>query len=129
MDGRGLGAFVERVSDGDTLELVYSLEFGIVRRARARLIGVDTAETFGRAPGSTERVDGERQSAFVRDWVAAGVTPPRQAWPFVALVHGADKYGRDLVDLVRVRDGRSLVADLVGAFPSVAQGARLAGSG
>lgn len=84
---------------------------------------------YGRAPGSTERVEGERQSAFVRDWVAAGVAPPRQAWPFVALVHGADKYGRDLVDLVRVRDGRSLVADLVAAFPSVAQGARLAGSG
>lgn len=129
MDGRGLGALVERVSDGDTLELVYSLEFGIVRRARARLIGVDTDETFGRAPGAPERIEGERQSAFVRDWVAAGAAPPRQAWPFVALVHGLDKYGRDLVDLVRVRDGRSLVADLVSAFPSVARGARLAGSG
>lgn len=126
MDGRGLGVTVESVVDGDTLHLAYSLEFGLVRRARARLFGVNAGEIFGEAAGSPARVEGEKHARFVREWVAAGAAPPRTAWPFIAVVHGPDKYGRDLITLERVKDGQVLNRALIDAFPAVGSGAGLA---
>ena len=41
---------VVQVVDGDTLELNYNLGFNMRRTARARLLGVNTAEVFGIDP-------------------------------------------------------------------------------
>lgn len=129
MDGAGLAASAVDVVDGDTLILQYSLEFGITRRAHARLLGVDTAETFGRAPGTPERVAGEKQREFARAWLTTAARERTEAWPLVVEYHGPDKYGRDLVTIRRRITGESLNQALIDAFPEVARSARgLAGS-
>lgn len=124
MHGRGLGAACNAVIDGDTLDLTYSLEFGIIRRATARLIGLDTAEIFGRLPGTPERVAGERQAAFVQQWLAASATTPRRPWPLLVEYHGPDKFGRDLVTVRDGATGASLNAAIVEAFPETAGGTK-----
>lgn len=124
MDGAGLAVSAVDVVDGDTLILQYSLEFGITRRAHARLFGVDTAETFGRAPGTPERVAGEKQREYARAWLTAAARERAGAWPFLVEYHGPDKYGRDLVTIRRRATGESLNAALVEAFPEVARPAR-----
>ena len=120
MDGLGTAARAEGASDGDTVDLLYSLEFGLQRRAKARLLGVNTAETYGRPPGHPERIAGEQQAAFTRTWLAAAHEDRREPWPLIVEFHGFDKYGRDLVVIRRRAGGRSLNQALVEAFPSVA---------
>ena len=120
MDGLGTAARSDGASDGDTVDLLYSLEFGLQRRAKARLLGVNTAETYGRPPGHPERIAGEQQAAFTRTWLAAAHQDRREPWPLIVEFHGFDKYGRDLVVIRRRAGGPSLNEALVGAFPAVA---------
>lgn len=51
--------------DGDTLELNYNLGFNIRRTARARLLGVNTAEVFGIDPRTAKAVEGHKQAEWV----------------------------------------------------------------
>ena len=60
MNGLGTAARSDGAADGDTVELQYSLEFGLERRAKARLLGVNTDETYGRPPGHPGRLAGEQ---------------------------------------------------------------------
>lgn len=124
MDGLGTAASSDGAADGDTVFLLYSLEFGLQRRAKARLLGVNTAETYGRPPGHPERIAGEQQAAFTRTWLAAAHEDRREPWPLIVEPHGFDKYGRDLVVIRRRVGGPSLNDALVAAFPSVAVPAR-----
>lgn len=120
MNGLGTAARSDGAADGDTVDLLYSLEFGLERRAKARLLGVNAAETYGRPPGHPERLAGEQQAAFTRAWLAAAHQDRRDRWPLIVEFNGFDKYGRDLV-LIRLRaGGPSLNEALVGAFPGVA---------
>mgnify|MGYP003599940791 CR=1 FL=1 len=120
MDGLGTAARSDGAVDGDTGDLLYSLEFGLQRRAKARLLGVNTAETYGRPPGHPERLLGEQQTAFTRSWLAAAHQDRRDPWPLIVEFHGFDKYGRDLVVIRRRAGGPSLNQALIEAFPAVA---------
>ena len=120
MDGLGTAARADGASDGDTVDLLYSLEFGLQRRGKARLLGVNTAETYGRPPGHPERIAGEQQAACTRSWLAAAHQDRREPWPLIVEFNGFDKYGRDLAVIRRRAGGLSLNQALVEAFPSVA---------
>lgn len=120
MHGPGIAARSDGAVDGDTVELCYSLEFGLERRAKARLLGVNTDETFGRPPGHAVRLSGEQQAAFTRSWLAAAHEDRRDPWPLIVEFDGFDKYGRDLVVIRRRVGGPSLNDALVAAFPGVA---------
>lgn len=113
---------VVEVVDGDTLELNYNLGFNMRRAARARLLGVNTAEVFGVDPRTARAVEGRKQSDWVRQWVAAGVLAYKGNWPFLASCEGFDKYGRDLVRLERRSDGAQLAAAIVAEFPAARMG-------
>lgn len=117
-----LPAQVLRVVDGDTLELVYNLGFNLRRTARARLAGVNTPEVFGVDPRKASAGEGQRASAWVAAWVAAGASGFVGNWPFLVECHGFDKYGRDLVDIRRRSDGSALVAGIVAEFPAARVG-------
>lgn len=117
-----LPAKVVQVVDGDTLELAYNLGFHIGRSARARLRGVNTAEVFGVDPRTAAATEGRRQSEFTADWCAAGLQGFAGNWPFLVSCYGFDKYGRDLVEVERRKDGVMLRAALVEAFPLVRLG-------
>ena len=107
---------------GDTLELNYSRGFNMRRTARARLLGVNTAEIFGVDPRTAKAAEGHKQSEWVRAWVAAGVAAYKGSWPFVASCEGFDKYGRDLVRLERRSDGAQLAAAIAAEFPAARMG-------
>lgn len=113
---------VVQVVDGDTLELNYNLGFNMRRTARARLLGVNTAEVFGVDPRTARAVEGRKQSDWVRQWVAAGVLAYKGNWPFLASCEGFDKFGRDLVRLERRSDGAQLAAAIVAEFPAARMG-------
>ena len=117
-----LPATVVAVIDGDTLELNYNLGFNMRRSARARLLGVNTAEVFGVDPRTARAVEGRNQLEWVRAWVAQGEKGHPGNWPFLASCEGFDKYGRDLVRLERRSDGAQLAPALIGAFPAVRSG-------
>lgn len=112
-------ADVERVVDGDTLDLRIDLGFGVILtgdEARVRLREVDTAEIYGTAEGSVEHEAGERHKQFVEDWVAAAGDDD---WPFLLRTTKDDergKYGRWLANLKRRSDGAALNEDLVAEF-------------
>lgn len=120
MNGLGTAARSDGAADGDTVDLLYSLEFGLERRAKARLLGVNAAETYGRPPGHPERLAGEQQAAFTRAWLAAAHQDRRDRWPLIVEFNGFDKYGRDLAVIRARAGGPSLNEALVGAFPGVA---------
>ena len=124
MNGLGTAARSDGAADGDTVDLLYSLEFGLERRAKARLLGVNAAETYGRPPGHPERLAGEQQATFTRSWLAAAHQDRRDRWPLIVEFNGFEKYGRDLVVIRRRAGGPSLNEALVGAFPGVAVPAR-----
>lgn len=112
-------ATVERVVDGDTLDLKIDLGFGVLLtgdEARVRLRGVDTAEIYGVPEDSEEYAAGQRQKAFVEEWVARA---EERAWPFLVQTWKDDergKYGRWLAVIERREDGAVLNDDLVDEF-------------
>lgn len=124
MHGLGTAARSDGAADGDTVDLLYSLEFGLQRRAKARLLGVNTAETYGRPPGHPERLLGEQHAAFTRAWLATAHQDKRDPWPLIVEFHGFDKYGRDLAVIRRRAGGQCLNQALVEAFPAVAVASR-----
>lgn len=112
-------ATVERVVDGDTLDLRIDLGFGVVLsgdEARVRLGGVDTAEISGVDRESDEFAQGQRHKAFVEEWVAGAGDPE---WPLFVETAKDDqrgKYGRWLATVERRRDGAVLNDALVEEF-------------
>lgn len=112
-------ADVERIVDGDTLDLRIDLGFGVILtgdEARIRLRGIDTAEIFGTPKGSPEHTAGQRHKTFVEEWVAAAGDEP---WPFLIETTKDDergKYGRWLAEIHRRSDGAVLTDDLVDEF-------------
>ena len=112
-------ADVERVVDGDTVDLRIDLGFGAILtgdEARVRLLDIDTAEIFGSPEGSEEYAAGQQHKEFVEEWIAqAGA----QDWPFVIETRKDDergKYGRWLAVIHRRTDSAILNDDLVAEF-------------
>lgn len=63
-------AEVERVIDGDTIVFDLDLGFHLSKIAEVRLLGVDTAETYGVSHDSLEFKTGKEHEAFVREWLS-----------------------------------------------------------
>lgn len=100
---------VQRVVDGDTLDLCVQFEpFPIKFYPRVRLLGVDTAETYGVSTESAEYQAGKEQAESVCGWL-------EEAESLTATFDGQGKYGRWLADLQN-EDGESLVAFLIERF-------------
>lgn len=112
-------ARVDRVVDGDTLDLTIDLGFGVHLtgdEARVRLLDVDTAEIYGSKKGSAEHEAGQAHKAFVEDWVVHGADGE---WPVYIATEKDDergKYGRWLAVIKRRDDGAVLNDDLVTEF-------------
>lgn len=112
-------ADVERVVDGDTLDLRIDLGFGVILtgdEARIRLRNIDTAEIFGASRDSEEYAAGQRHKEFVEEWVTqAGA----DEWPIFIETAKDDergKYGRWLALIKRRTDGAILNDDLIDEF-------------
>jgi len=112
-------ADVERVVDGDTLDLRIDLGFGVTLtgdEARIRLHDIDTAEIYGSSRDSEEYQTGQVHKQFVEDWVAEAADEP---WPFLVETRKDDergKYGRWLATIHRRDDGAILNGDLLAEF-------------
>lgn len=61
---------VLEVIDGDTIDLVVDRGFNDRSLQRVRLLGVDTAETYGTEEESPEHKLGDEQTLFVEHWLA-----------------------------------------------------------
>ena len=112
-------ANIERVVDGDTLDLQIDLGFGIFLtgdEARVRLLDIDTAEIHGVAKDSDEYRAGTQHKSFVETWVEQSGDGD---WPFLVETRKDDergKYGRWLATIIRRHDGHILNDDLVAEF-------------
>lgn len=112
-------AAVERVVDGDTVDLEIDLGFGVTLtgdEARVRLRNIDTAEIYGAAEGSEEYEAGQQHKAFVEEWVAQA---DNREWPFFVETRKDDergKFGRWLAIIIRRSDGAVLNDDLIAEF-------------
>jgi micrococcal nuclease len=91
---------VERVIDGDTLDVYVDAGFRNYRSERLRLLGVNTPEL--RAANPEERLRAQAAKSFVEQWVqdhrahAASEAPD---WPFAIRTEKSDSFGRFLCHL------------------------------
>lgn len=128
-------AKVHHVEDGDTLYATYradpAITIGKLASQNApdgvdeagmwlRLIKVDTHETDANDKQTRQQAMAEKQ--FVENFVQQGRQHTSHEWPFLVAYRGDDiegTYGRQLTDLIRRSDGRSLTAALFDEFDDV----------
>ena len=60
---------VERVVDGDTVDVILDLGFGLFKKERVRVAGVDTPEK--RTRNAKEKMLGNDATTFAEEWFAA----------------------------------------------------------
>jgi micrococcal nuclease len=82
---------IDRIVDGDTVDLTLDLGFSISIRQRVRLLGVNTPEIASRDPAEKIRAKSARE--FTGSWLG------RQS-KLVAHTTKDDKYGRILARIV-----------------------------
>lgn len=104
---------VDRVVDGDTLDLAVDCGFHVTRRIRIRLTSVDTAEIYGVGKDSDEYKRGIEQKQYVESWVDVD-----GKWPFIVQTGATGKYGRWIATLERKHDGDILNNAITAKFPS-----------
>lgn len=82
-------AKIVKIVDGDTVDVDIDLGFGITKRERVRVFGVNAPELHVKE----QAADGMKAKSFVIDWVAK--------YPNVELrtVKDNDKYGRYLAEV------------------------------
>lgn len=86
------GAKIEKVIDGDTVDLSVDLGFDIHHKIRVRLYGVDTPES--RTVNKAEKEAGLKAKEFVKSW--AGV----HAMVVIETIKDkSEKYGRVLANI------------------------------
>ena len=66
------GCTVERVVDGDTIDVVIDLGFSCLFKSRVRLYGIDTPES--RTRNKDEKARGKLASKFLSDAISSGVS-------------------------------------------------------
>ena len=64
------GCTVERVVDGDTIDVILDLGFDIRFKSRVRLYGIDTPES--RTRNKDEKVRGKMAASFLKDAIENG---------------------------------------------------------
>lgn len=97
------------VVDGDTLDVVIDLGFGITRQERVRIDGVN-------APEMTTP-EGPPARRWVLDWMAWHATTGLE-WPLVIRTlkpDPRDKYGRYVARVMSASDGSDLASDMLAA--------------
>jgi micrococcal nuclease len=85
---------VERVVDGDTIDVVLDLGFDILYKSRVRLYGIDTPES--RTRDLDEKARGKMAGAFLKDAIDNGTKVVIQT----KLKDSRGKFGRVLGDVV-----------------------------
>jgi micrococcal nuclease len=101
---------VEKIIDGDTLDIIIHLGFKISLRERVRLAGIDTKEIFGpRAEPA-----GQTSKQFTTDWVGKAKQVTLSVKQFAPDVT-REKYGRVLGAFYRDNDPTSLNDALIEA--------------
>ena len=85
---------VEKIVDGDTIDVVLDLGFDILYKSRIRLYGIDTPES--RTRNLDEKVRGKMASAFLRKAIEEGEKVCIQT----KLKDSRGKFGRVLGDVV-----------------------------
>lgn len=88
------GCKVERVVDGDTIDVVLDLGFDIFHKCRVRLYGIDTPES--RTRDLDEKARGKMAGSFLKESIDAGNKIVIQT----KLKDSKGKYGRVLGDVV-----------------------------
>ena len=109
-------AKVTRVVDGDTIDLEVDLGLRVLTRARFRIYGVDTPETFGEKRESAEYAAGMRAKRATEAFLHNAADDA--GW-LVIRTHKdrTGKYGRWLAD-VYDQDGSTMLSEhlIVGGF-------------
>jgi micrococcal nuclease len=111
-------AHLERVIDGDTLDLAVDLGFAIFHVVRVRLSGVDTPEVYGVKHGTPEHEAGLKASRVTGMWLADAhdMQPEDARSPLVIrTTQKKGKYGRWIAEVIATHDGSSLNVDLIKA--------------
>ena len=85
---------VERVVDGDTIDVILDLGFDILYKSRVRLYGIDTPES--RTRNLDEKARGKMASAFLKEAIDNGTKVVIQT----KLKDSRGKFGRVLGDVV-----------------------------
>ncbi len=106
------GCTVERVVDGDTIDVVLDLGFDIRFKSRVRLYGIDTPES--RTRNKDEKVRGKMAGAFLKDAVDNGTKVVIET----KLKDSRGKYGRVLGNVVV--DGVNINEEMIKNFLAVA---------
>lgn len=112
-------ARLDRVVDGDTVDLLVDLGFRTQKQVRVRVRGIDTAEVYGVDEDSEEYRRGTKHSDFARTWFEENAG--EEEWPFILTTekdHG--KYGRWPGRIVSKQTGSVYNEDIVDKFPAVA---------
>jgi micrococcal nuclease len=106
-------AELTNIVDGDTYDFTVDLGFRVSKDIRVRMIGLDTAETYGVEKESQEYKEGMKHKRFVQEWF-------KQADEVFIKTEKDEKgkYGRWLVEVFD-GSGESLNQTLVEEFPSV----------
>jgi len=103
---------VERVVDGDTIDVVLDLGFDIMYKSRVRLYGIDTPES--RTRDLDEKARGKMAGAFLKDAVDNGSKVVIET----KLKDSRGKYGRVLGNVVV--DGVNINEAMIENFLAVA---------
>jgi len=106
------GCTVERVVDGDTIDVILDLGFDIRFKSRVRLYGIDTPES--RTRDKDEKVRGKMAAAFLKEAVDNGAKVVIET----KLKDSRGKYGRVLGNVVV--DGVNINEALIKNFLAVA---------
>tara|TARA_R110000796_G_scaffold132969_1_gene248505 strand:+ start:22 stop:444 length:423 start_codon:yes stop_codon:yes gene_type:complete len=88
------GCTVDRVVDGDTIDVILDLGFDIMFRSRVRLYGIDTPES--RTRNKDEKVRGKMAGSFLKDAVDNGTKVIIET----KLKDSRGKYGRVLGNVI-----------------------------
>lgn len=99
-------ARVERVIDGDTLDVTIDWGFHSSKVERIRLLGINTPEKTG-----STRVEGIAAQEFTSLWYANALHMAK--WPLIIQTEKSDAFGRYLATVWRIIDGACLNDDLI----------------
>tara|TARA_R110000764_G_scaffold224945_1_gene314285 strand:- start:5 stop:427 length:423 start_codon:yes stop_codon:yes gene_type:complete len=103
---------VERVVDGDTVDVVLNLGFDILYKCRVRLYGIDTPES--RTRNLDEKARGKMAGAFLKEAIDNGTKVVIQT----KLKDSRGKFGRVLGDVVV--DGININQSMIDHFHAAA---------
>ena len=103
---------VDRVVDGDTIDVILDLGFDIMFRSRVRLYGIDTPES--RTRNKDEKVRGKMAGSFLKDAVDSGAQVVIQT----KLKDSRGKYGRVLGNVIV--DGININQQMIDNYLAVA---------